>query len=355
MVWKEKNVEIIQENSFPDEATTQLTVNPQKASVFTLKLRYPSWVEEGKLKVAINGKPYVISQGSTGYISIERKWKKGDKVTMKMPMRIAVEQLPDKSNYYSILYGPLVLAAKTGAEDLIGLFADDSRGGHIAHGKKLPLKEIPIIVSDPDNIASLLKPVEGKSLAFTLRNLYSEKYPKEMELIPFFRLHESRYIIYWPQATAADVKKLQERIADEEKERERLDAITSDKVICGEQQPESDHFIQSEKSRVGFDEDVHWRDAQAWFSYEMKNQSMNAKYLYLKYFDIKESTEFDVLINDNKVTSIKLDGKGDSQAFSSIIEIPTDQLQSEKPTVRFVAKEKSRTAKMIEIRLLIDR
>ena len=32
-------------------------------------------------------------------------------------------------------YGPIVLAASTGTEHLDGLYADDSRGGHIAHGK----------------------------------------------------------------------------------------------------------------------------------------------------------------------------------------------------------------------------
>lgn len=146
--WKEKKTEIIQKNSFPDEAKTQLIINPEKTAAFTLKLRYPAWVKKWGLKVSVNGKDYPVSQDPASYISIDRKWKKGDKVVMEMPMRITVEQLPDKSNYYSIFYGPVTLAAKTGTEDMTGLFADDSRGGHIAHGRQIPMKDMPIIVSD---------------------------------------------------------------------------------------------------------------------------------------------------------------------------------------------------------------
>jgi DUF1680 family protein len=55
---------------------------------------------------------------------------------MKLPMHISVEQLPDQSDYYSFKYGPIVLAAPFGNENQTGLFADSSRGGHIAHGLK---------------------------------------------------------------------------------------------------------------------------------------------------------------------------------------------------------------------------
>ena len=52
-----------------------------------------------------------------------------------------------------------------------------------------------------------------------------------------------------------------EQWAKEEKERADPDGMTADKVICGEQQPESDHFIRMENSRTGDDEGIHWREA----------------------------------------------------------------------------------------------
>lgn len=352
--WKEKKTEIIQENSFPDEAKTQLIINPEKTAAFTLKLRYPTWVKKWELKVSVNGKDYPVSQDPASYISIDRKWKKGDKVVMEMPMRITVEQLPDKSNYYSIFYGPVTLAAKTGTEDMTGLYADDSRGGHIAHGKQIPMKDMPIIVSDPDKIASLVKPVQGKPLTFHLSGLYPEKYAAGLELIPFFRLHESRYIIYWPQATAEGVKEIQQKIEDEERERIKLDGITADKVVCGEQQPESDHFIQSDKSNTGFIDDIHWREAKGWFSYQLKNAGKNANYLYLKYFDRDHNRNFDVFVNGQKVASMSLKGDGEDSLFTSTYPVPESEKGKEILEVKIVAAPNSVTTKIAEVRILSE-
>src|SRR5690606_38096580 len=104
-------------------------------TTFALHIRKPGWVT-GEPTVLLNGKPFQASSSKDGWLTIQRKWKKGDRVSVELPMGIYTEQLPDRSNYYSILYGQLVLAAKTGTEDMDGLFADDSRMGHVAHGRQ---------------------------------------------------------------------------------------------------------------------------------------------------------------------------------------------------------------------------
>lgn len=350
--WQAKKVEIIQENIFPDEAKTQLIINPEKPTNFTLQLRYPAWVEKGELKVTVNGKNYPVPQMPKDYISIDRKWKKGDKVVMEMPMRLMVEQLPDHSNYYSIFYGPIVLAAKTGTEDMDGLFADDSRGGHIAHGKQIPMKDMPIIVSNPDDITSLITPVNDKPLTFHLSGLYPDNYSQGLELIPFFRLHESRYIIYWPQATADEVKDIQKQIEAEEQERIKLDAITLDKVVCGEQQPESDHFIKSDNSYTGFVEDIHWREAKGWFSYQLKNTDKNSKYLYLKYFDRDRDRNFQIFVNDQKIAEVNMNGGEADNLFTVTYLIPESEQQKDVLEIKIVASPNSMTSKIVEVRNL---
>ncbi|NDV68549.1 glycoside hydrolase family 127 protein [Dysgonomonas sp. 25] len=351
LTWGKKKVVIVQENNFPDKPETELTINPEKTTEFTLQLRYPAWVSKGELRISINGKEYPVSENSAGYVSIHRKWKKGDKIVMKMPMKISTEQLPDHSNYYSIMYGPLVLAAKTETDNMDGLFADDSRGGHVAHGRQVPMKDMPVIVSEPSEITSLVNPVEDKSLTFTLTSLYSEKYPSTLELIPFYRLHESRYIIYWPQATSEGLKKMQEKIEQEEREQIILDSKTIDKVVCGEQQPESDHFIQSQDSWTGFIEDIHWREANGWFSYRMKNTHRGGKYLYLKYFDIDQARAFDISIENQIVGSARFEGNHGNNMQVQILEIPED-IDNEFLEIKISGNSNLMTPKIVEVRIL---
>ena len=98
---------------------------------------------------------------------------------------------------------------------------------------------MPVIVGDKNNLLSHLKKVEGKPLTFTLSGVYPERY-EGMTVEPFFRLYECRYMVYWPVLSVQELQARQEQLVKEEKERAALDGMTADKVICGEQQPESD-------------------------------------------------------------------------------------------------------------------
>lgn len=355
LYWDEIKTEIIQETNFPEEEKTILTVNPQENKAdFTINLRYPKWVSEGKLKIYINGQNYPINSKTEGYIAIARKWKKGDRIEMMMPMQISAEQILDKSNYFSFLYGPIVLAAKTNTDNQDGLFADDSRGGHIAKGMQMPLREMPIVISEPQGLTSLVKPVLGKPLTFYLSGLYPEKYETGMELIPFYRLHESRYIIYWAQATRSEVETLSRQIELEEQERIKLDAITIDKVVCGEQQPESDHFIVFDDSNIGVMEDIHWREAKTWFSYQLKDESKRTKVLYVKYFDDDKNRKFTILLNDQELQTVSALGDKGDKLQTLLIPIPEKIDISEKLILKFEAVSGSKTAKIAEVRLLTE-
>ena len=348
--WKEKEVELIQENRFPDEAKTTLMINPKRKTTFTLQLRDPDWVEDGKMKVLLNGKEQKVQKNAAGYVSLKRSWNKGDRIEVEMPMHVSIEQLPDHSNYYSFLYGPIVLAAKNGTDDMAGLYADDSRMGHKANGYKIPLTDMPILVSEANEITNCIAPVAGQPLTFRLSNLYPNN--GDRELIPFFRLHDSRYIIYWQQATQKDIVALQKEIEKQELERIRLDAITIDEVSCGQQQPESDHFIQMENSTGDYIEGNHYREARGWFSFQLRNSDKKAKYIYIAYFDQDRNRQFDIFINDQPIASVSLRGGGKDEIFEAAYPLPESVINVETLTVRFAAKENSLTAKITEVRLL---
>ena len=73
-----------------------------KPKKFAVKFRYPSWVEDGKLIIRVNNKEINSTKDINSYVSIERKWKTGDVISVVLPMQNKTEQLPDKSSWVSL-------------------------------------------------------------------------------------------------------------------------------------------------------------------------------------------------------------------------------------------------------------
>jgi hypothetical protein len=350
--WENKKTQIIQENSFPESPQTKLLINPEKKAFFSLKLRCPDWTEASQVTILLNGKMVNITKDAKGYFTISRKWSKGDIVVLQLPMHLSSEQLPDKSDYYSYRYGPVVLAAEFGKENQDGLFADDSRGGHIAHGPQLPLDSMPVVLGPSQSILSHVSAVEGKPLYFHIDGLYPDQYKSGFTLTPFYKVQDSRYIVYWPQADADKVVELQRKKAEQELQEQKLNNISIDKVTLGEQQPESDHFIEYDKAYTGYMEDRHYRDARGWFSYRMFNKAKSARYLYVAYFDADHNRCLNIEINGKNVVSKGLPGKSGTSIEYLLLPIPQSEYASENLKVKFVASDNAFTPKIIEVRLL---
>ena len=68
-------------------------------------------------------------------------------------------------------------------------------------GRLYPVDESPRLIRDKlDKIDSLIIPERDKGLSFRLPKemvLPAEK-ADELVLVPFFRIHETRYMLYWP-------------------------------------------------------------------------------------------------------------------------------------------------------------
>lgn len=354
--WKEKDAEIIQNTNFPEESKTQLIWNSKKKTNATLKLRYPAWVKAGELKLFINKKLIYTDTQPGHYISITRKWKKGDKIEMQMPMHLSLEQIPDASGYVSVKYGPIVLAAVTGDENQVGLFADDSRGGHIANGPFLPLTEAPMFVSENlQNILKNIKPIEGKPLTFSTGNMVNPERFKDLVLQPFYKIHEKRYAIYFKTETPESLAKMQQVLEEKQKGEAYLRAITIDYVAPGEQQPESDHGIESERSNNGVHQNRHWRDASGWFSYNLKNDEFKAKALRITYFGGDTGRTFKILVNGTLIDKVNLDGSKGHTFYDVDYAIPSELGKGNNIlNVRFEAEEGSVAGGIYGVRLISE-
>ncbi len=353
--WEEKNISILQETNFPKEGSTTLSVKTKKPQSLNIKIRYPSWVKAGEMSIILNGKKIDHNAVPGSYVDLKGKWKNGDKIEVELPMHLQAERLPDGSSFEALKYGPVVLAAKTGENDLQGLFADASRGGHIAEGKRISLGEMPLFVSnDTSNIASQIIRKPGKELAFSASEIIYPSEYKDLEFIPFYELHDSRYVIYLGVETPEGAKKIKEQLEQMELEELALAAMTIDEVSPGEQQPESDHFIRSEKSNIGVNQDRHWRDAEGWFSYDLRDKEREAKTLRLTYFGEDSGRNFKIVINGHVVAEEGFDEPKGDQFYEVDYEIPQEVMENSKGKleVRIEAMPGSRTAGIYGVRLL---
>jgi len=352
--WEEKRASLKQETNFPEADFTELIWQSRKKTKATLMLRYPEWVKAGELKVYVNGKLQQIAATPGSYIPLERKWKNGDRVKLELPMHLSLEQIPDESGYVSVKYGPLVLAAVTGDEDQKGLFADDSRGGHIANGPFLPLNEAPtFVVKEDTSILDQIKPIPGKALQFTASQLlYPDTY-KDLVLQPFYKIHEKRYTIYFKTETPESLAEMQRKLEERQKAEAYLRSITLDYVAPGEQQPESDHGFDSQNSNSGVHKNRHWRDATGWFSYKLKNKEAEAKMLRITYYGKDSGRKFKILINGNVIATPELTGTQGDVFYDVDYPLPQELVEeNEILNVRFEALPGSVAGGIYGVRLL---
>ena len=347
--WKEKGLVVEQQTDFPNKSNSTIQLSLDKPASFGIYIRYPSWVKDGTLRLRVNGKSVNASKNASGYVVLNRTWQNGDKISIELPMQLKMEYLPDGSSWASLLYGPIVLAAKTDTTNLKGIRADDSRMGHVAAGKLYPVNSAPLLVLPNQNQELQLKPVNDNSIAFFAG---SYTYPdRNLVLEPFYKIHDARYIIYWRVTDKEELPKIVQELTVAEQAKLALEEKTVDQVAPGEQQPEVEHNFKGERTESGTYKDYRWRNAAGWFSYELNNKNKEGKKLRITFSASARNVDFDILVNDRLLKNeILADKKGDD-LFDIDYPLP-DDLTSEKIEVKFVARDGKRTARLFYIRLM---
>ena len=351
--WKERKMVIRQQTAFPYAETSVVEVAKGKGT-FILKVRKPSWCENFTVKgVGFDAASYE----ENGFVCMKRKWKKGDQVKISMPMHAYIKPMINVPQYVAIIYGPILLGMKTGTEDMRSLIADDSRFGQYAGGKKLALDEAPILLPKHlDDIAKNLKPVPGKPLHFKLATHMENTIDGELQ--PFFEIHDSRYMMYWLALGENDYKAYMQKLADEEKARQALEARTVDKVNPGEQQPETDHRMETDDSNKGNTEGIFFRDAKDghYFSYLMQTKGETNLSLQLKFWGQDEwrTSEFDIYVNDKLLCSVNNSHRWRTTQFKTVdYVIPSEFVKGKKEIrVKFVAHKGKQVGQIYGVRLV---
>lgn len=125
-----KKVSLHQETRYPWDGHVTLTVDKNSAGTFAMKIRIPGWVRnqvvpsdlytysDGKrpdYSVKVNGEE-VTSALEQGYFTIERKWKKGDRVELQLDMEVRTVKANGKveadRGRVAVERGPIVYCAE---------------------------------------------------------------------------------------------------------------------------------------------------------------------------------------------------------------------------------------------------
>ncbi len=320
--------QLVQDTRFPYESQTRFQFALEAPQSIALRLRHPSWVPANELRITLNGAPLDIESMPSSYVEIERTWSDGDRVEVELPMQLHTETLPDGSNWVSLLYGPLVMAAPSGTEDLTGLRADDSRMGHVAHGPVVPLDQVPVLREEVTDLAACLDPdPSGEPLTFRLRGALVPEPEGGLQLRPFFGLHDQRYQLVWQRLSVTSIKERQEQLAATERERALREAATLDRVAIGEQQSEVEHGFEAVESETGILDGKRWRHGRE-FSYVLDPRGMTEVELEVTYWGGDENREFAILMNGEAIATQVAAGDAALGLYRVRYPVPEKLLQS---------------------------
>jgi len=348
--WTQQGVRLRQQTRFPDEAASRLIV--EQGGRFALRIRQPGWTQGMALR--LNGKS-IKATARNGYLEIpSRRWQAGDRVDIRLPMRTTLEALPGRPDQVSVLHGPLVLAAKTNPfpGERLTLIADDSRMGHIAQGPVCAQEQAPMFVAPAGvDIAKQIRPVKGQPLTFSAPGLIQGS-GQPLRLMPFFRLHDARYMLVWARSTPQAHAALRSELAKAEAERLQLVRQTIDQVAPGEQQPESDHGFRGEGVDSGLNGSARWRHATQWFAYTLNDLKGEAKTLRLRLASGDAGRRFEVRANGELLQSLEL-ARRDAAFYELDLPIPPALRRADgRLEIQFVALPGSIAGGLYGVRLL---
>lgn len=356
--WREKNLVLRQENNFPEEARTKIIIKSAPTQNLTLSLRYPRWVEAGALKISINGQNWPFNSQPGSFVDIARTWKSGDVIEIQLPMRITVETPPHSDAYAAFFYGPILLAGDLGSTDLR---RDDYFGGgpnnkpfnetaQLAK-KPLPLEEVPVISINSWDVATKMRR-EGQELKFRAPvSLQLGGEMRDMNLVPFYKIHFSRYAIYWRVVKPADYAQEQIRYVREKRAAADLEKRTIDRVLIGDNASEAAHNLQSEKSESGGASGSKWRDAKGFFRYDLKISPHNPIAIRAVYWGSDSGRTFDIVVNDKVIATQELKGEHPDLNFEVEYPVPFELTRGkERVTVAFVPHTGSVAGGLFDLR-----
>ena len=181
--WPEKGLSVRQETRFPEQDGTTIVVSAKDPVRMAVNLRIPYWARGGEVK--LNGAPLSAFASPGSYLTLNRTWKTGDKIELRLPMALHTWPMPDDETLQAAMYGPLVLAGRFEPVTTELMYGD-------TEPKPADRRDVPDIIADVARPAEWIEADARQPLTF-----HSVGQSQSLTLVPLYRVIQNRYAVYW--------------------------------------------------------------------------------------------------------------------------------------------------------------
>lgn len=326
--WAARNATLSLETGYPYAGEAVLAFGQLKGGRFPVALRVPGWAA-GKAEVRVNGE-LVQAELAQGYARVERKWKAGDRVSIRLPMELRLESAAGDENTVSVLRGPLVLAADLGDADkpfdqaAPALVGADLLGGFAA--------------------------TDAAKAQFVARGVVR---PGDLPFQPFYRQYHRRNAVYFKRFSDSAWAAEEAAFTAEQARLRELAARSVDVMHLGEMQPERDHELTSEISYPLVYRGRQGRDARSGGFIEFTMQvKPGPLVLQASYWGDERPRTFDILIDGQKIATQKLGHDKPGQFIDIDYPLPEALTRGKtKVRVKFVPHARNTAGPVFGVRL----
>ena len=193
---EEHHLKLKQTANIPNEDIVTFEVESADTGT-VLRFRKPDWLA-GKAEIKVNGSAIGLEE-ENGYYLV-RDVKAGDKITYRMPMTIQAYTMPDKENLVAFKYGPVVLSAALGTNNI----ESSNPNGILVRVGTFDANCQTVITIENSSIEEWLADVadhvvriedgENGQIQFRLKNVDSES--EALIYSPHYMRYQERYGIY---------------------------------------------------------------------------------------------------------------------------------------------------------------
>ncbi|MBR3524287.1 MAG: glycoside hydrolase family 127 protein [Lachnospiraceae bacterium] len=314
----ELGIKLIQEADVPANDTVRFTLKLTRGGMKNMKLRIriPDW----SLRTMLSAKGKQVTEEG-GYYSVYGEWRDGDVIELRFVYAVQTSGLPDCNSVFAFRYGPLLLSADLGTENMI----DSSTGVDVTIPSNKIVESEYLTVSE-GSVADFIRDIDkhfekdADELRFTLKDC-----DRELVFRPHYKKTRERYGIYWYffDKLSDDGEAQKEKRLREEARRERI----VDTVQPGYGQYENDelHAMEDHNS-VGITDNGTSRHTlpNGSFCYHMKAEGGRDYQLELHLLREDNGKPLRVQIGEDEIFNGKAHYTGKDEEYVLELPIPAD-------------------------------